>query len=114
MSRIVHHYALKAGQTLSVEVPSGAEILTAMWRQEPEQNDPTLGEIALYVEKPCSAAQTKGRLLYGAKRRLEAFYVPTGKAFDQAGFGYVGSVAEPSGDRAAFWHVFARLTEIDG
>lgn len=108
MSRVVHHHIIAVGPVFATEVPSGTEILAAKWRQRPDQPDPTWGDVALYIEKP---VEPNGA--YRGERRLEAFIVATGEAFDQADFKFVTTVRQPGRDASAFWHVYARLTEAD-
>ena len=112
MTRTVHFVTVPDdGSVHSEIVPSGVEILSAMWRQNPEQPNPAEGDVVLYIERPVT-----GREAYRGERKLKVFLVATGKAFDQADFAFVGTVRQPGGGRnggSGFWHVYACQTEVD-
>lgn len=117
MSRIVHYIKVPADGSVHEEVvPSGVEILSVKWRQDPGQPVASEGDVVLYVEKPDTASVHPG-YAHRAQRKLKVFLVPTDVEFDQAEFRYVGTVRQPGGGQrmgSGFWHVYACQTEVDG
>lgn len=116
MSRVVHYIKVPADGSVHEEiVPSGVEILSAKWRQDPDQPQASVGDVVLYVEKPIQSAE-RAVFTHRAERKLKVFLVPTGLYFDQANFIYVGTVRQPGGGQSTgsgFWHVYACQTEVD-
>lgn len=111
MSRVVHFYTVPAnGDVFETIVPSGTEILSAEWRPDPDTPVIQHGDVVLYVEKPVANGAAPA---YRGERKLKVFLVPTGVAFDQADYAFVGTVAQPGYRRSGFWHVYACLTEVD-
>ena len=113
MSRIVHFFEVpEDGSVIEKIVPAGTELLGVKWRQTPYQPLAHVGDVVLYIEKPNVPPRTGHALM--DERLLKVFLVPTGKAFDQKDFWYVGTVRQPGGDEShasGFWHVYALLTE---